>query len=258
MKEVHLIVQGKGGVGKSLSASIVAQYLKSNAGKETVHCFDTDPVNQTFSRFSALKPDVVNILTADNTIDTRKFDDLMEKMLNEDGLSVVDNGAATFVPLMSYMAENHVDELFKENHVRLILHVPVMGGQALEDCAFGLAQTAAAIDAEIVVWLNEFNGSIALPDGKGFTDFPVYQKYKEKIIGIVDIARRNPDTYGKDIQAMTSANLTFEEVEKSPEFGIMPRQRLRNVKRDLYAQMEVLPIWVNQTTRKAKEGDADA
>ena len=28
MKEVHVIAQGKGGVGKSLSAIILAQYLK--------------------------------------------------------------------------------------------------------------------------------------------------------------------------------------------------------------------------------------
>ena len=31
MKEVHVIAQGKGGVGKSLSATILSQYLKEKA-----------------------------------------------------------------------------------------------------------------------------------------------------------------------------------------------------------------------------------
>lgn len=114
MKEAHLIVQGKGGVGKSFTAMIIAQYLAAEAKNEVpVVCFDTDPVNQTFSRYASLKPEIINILTADNTIDTRMFDGLIEKLIETDGIAVVDNGAATFVPLMSYMAENHVDELLK-------------------------------------------------------------------------------------------------------------------------------------------------
>lgn len=254
MKEVHLIVQGKGGVGKSLTAAMLAQYLKTAANEEIpVYCFDTDPVNQTFSRFISLQTEVVKIMTADNIIDTRRFDSLIEKMIEADGMAVVDNGAATFVPLMSYMAENHVDELLKESGVRMILHVPVMGGQALEDCAVGLAQTAAAIDAEIVVWLNDYHGIVQLPNGKKFTDLPVYKDSKSKIIGIVHLPRRNPDTFGKDIQAMTAANLTFIEADTSPDFGIMTRQRLRTVQRDLFAQLKNLPIWVNQQNGAADE-----
>ena len=256
MREVHLIVQGKGGVGKSFTAAMLAQYLKAAANEEIpVYCFDTDPVNQTFSRFAALQPEVVKIMTADNIIDTRRFDGLIENMIEADGIAVVDNGAATFVPLMSYMAENHVDELLKERGVRMILHVPVMGGQALRDCIFGLQQTLGAIDAEVVVWSNEFNGDVKSPEGKIFTDLPVYKDNKAKIIGIVHIPRRNPDTFGKDIQTMTAANLTFAEADASPDFGIMTRQRLRTVKRDLFAQLEILPVWVNRPSEKDKGKD---
>ena len=55
MKEVHFIAQGKGGVGKSTIASFLGDYLKAKASGEQLHCFDTDPVNPSFSRFSALK-----------------------------------------------------------------------------------------------------------------------------------------------------------------------------------------------------------
>jgi CO dehydrogenase nickel-insertion accessory protein CooC1 len=38
---IHLSLQGKGGVGKSLIASILAQYFVENGHK--VECVDTDP-----------------------------------------------------------------------------------------------------------------------------------------------------------------------------------------------------------------------
>src|SRR5579859_3467685 len=43
---IHLTLQGKGGVGKSLVASILAQYFRHH-GRE-IRCIDSDPVNQTF------------------------------------------------------------------------------------------------------------------------------------------------------------------------------------------------------------------
>ena len=64
MKEVHFIAQGKGGVGKSFIASILAQYLKERVKDEHIHCYDTDPVNPTFSRYSALSAQVVPILNS--------------------------------------------------------------------------------------------------------------------------------------------------------------------------------------------------
>ena len=237
MKEVHVIAQGKGGVGKSLIAAIQASYLKERAANCKLYCYDTDPVNPTFSRHKALNVEVVKILTANNNIDSRNFDGLIEQLIENDGVAVVDNGAATFVPLMSYMAENQVPELLHESGVRLIVHVPMNGGQALEDCMTGLAQTLRAIDADVVVWLNDFKGEVK--DGnKAFQDFKIYKEGQHRIIGVVHIPNRNPDTFGKDIQRMTELNLTFGEADTSPEFTLMPRQRLRTVKRDIYRQLD--------------------
>ncbi len=237
MKEVHVIAQGKGGVGKSLIASIQAGYLKERANNLPLHCYDTDPVNPTFSRYSALNVEVIKILTANNNIDSRNFDGLIEQLIERDGVAVVDNGAATFVPLMSYLAENQVPDLLRDSGVRMVVHVPMNGGQALDDCLAGLAQTLRAINAEIVVWLNDHKGEVK--DGnKSFQDFKIYKDGQQKIIGIVHIPNRNPDTFGKDIQRMTELNLTFTEVDASPEFTLMPRQRLRTVKRDIYEQLD--------------------
>jgi CO dehydrogenase nickel-insertion accessory protein CooC1 len=58
--QVHLILQGKGGVGKSLISSILGQYSQSR--KITPHCFDTDPVNATFAQYQALQAEHINVL----------------------------------------------------------------------------------------------------------------------------------------------------------------------------------------------------
>ena len=47
MAKINMVLQGKGGVGKSFVASTLAQYMK-NKGEEPL-CIDTDPVNTTFA-----------------------------------------------------------------------------------------------------------------------------------------------------------------------------------------------------------------
>lgn len=239
MQEVHMIAQGKGGVGKSFISTLIAQYLQPKTAQ--LHCYDTDPVNPTFSHYAALKPKIVNILTEDNTINTRYFDDLLEDLLNLDGIAVVDNGAATFVPLMAYMAENDVADMLAENGIRLVVHIPVTGGQALSECLKGLHQTLNTINAEIVVWLNEHNGKVE-QDGKTFEQFGVYKQYKEQILGTVLLESFAADTYGQDIALMTSLNLTFDEVKTSDQFRIMAKNRLKKFKEYVFGQLDALPL----------------
>lgn len=239
MQEVHMIAQGKGGVGKSFISTLIAQYLQPKT--EQLHCYDTDPVNPTFSKYKALNPKIVNILTEDNNINTRFFDDLLEDLLNLDGIAVVDNGAATFVPLMAYMAENDVADMLAENDVRLVVHIPVTGGQALSECLKGLNQTLNTMNAEIVVWLNEHNGKIE-QDGKSFEQFAVYKQHQNSILGIVLLESFSADTYGHDIAQMTSLNLTFDEVKISEQFRIMEKNRLKKFKEYVFAQLDELPL----------------
>ena len=65
---IHLTLQGKGGVGKSLVASILAQYLRDK-GKD-VRCIDTDPVNRTFAQYAALGADRLNLRDEHNRIES--------------------------------------------------------------------------------------------------------------------------------------------------------------------------------------------
>ena len=51
MSTAHLILQGKGGVGKSFAAFLLAQYLPEKS--VLVRCFDADPINNTLASFPA-------------------------------------------------------------------------------------------------------------------------------------------------------------------------------------------------------------
>ena len=239
MQEVHMVAQGKGGMGKTFIASLVVQYLQ---GKTThLHCYDTDPQNHSFANYPAFNAEVINILNDDDSINTRPFDDLVEALIYQDGFAVVDNGSATFSPLMNYMAENDTANALAEEGVRLVFHVPLDGGQALTECVKGLDKILEKHNADVIVWLNEHNGKIELK-GKTFKEFSVYKANQERILGIVKIESLAADTYGKDITTMTEMNLTFEEVKVSPEFRFAEKRRLNMVKESIFSQLDAIPL----------------
>ena len=64
---------------------------------------------------------------------------------------------------------------------------------------------------------------------------------------------RNPDTFGEDIKVMTTKNLTLTEAQNSGAFGLMPRQRLRTVQRDLYEQLDKIKFLATQGSKDETE-----
>ncbi|GAB7078932.1 nucleotide-binding protein [Megalodesulfovibrio paquesii] len=79
MPTTHFILQGKGGVGKSLVASLLAQYLRHK--EQAVRCFDTDPINATLAGYADLHVDPIEIMQGSD-IDPRRFDGLMDRLLH--------------------------------------------------------------------------------------------------------------------------------------------------------------------------------
>ena len=65
---------GKGGVGKSLVASILAQYFRGRG--RSIQCIETDPVNRTFAQYSGIDATRLELMR-DRSIDVRGFDGLM-------------------------------------------------------------------------------------------------------------------------------------------------------------------------------------
>ena len=165
MSTVHLILQGKGGVGKSFAAFLLAQYLPDKS--VLVRCFDADPINSTLASFPALnavKVDLIENSDKGRRIDPRRFDDLVEQITGQPAEAhvIVDTGSSAFVPLLHYVLSNEVQAILSQGGHQLVVHTIVTGGQALLDTLHGAAQLVQQLDAaRFVIWLNPFWGPVA-------------------------------------------------------------------------------------------------
>ena len=234
---IHLSLQGKGGFGKSLIASIVAQYYGYRGAE--VQCIDTDPVNQTLSQYRALKAQHLKLLTNGN-VDQRGFDQLMERLLTEEGVFVVDSGASTFIPLWSYILENKVLELLLNAGRLLYVHTVITGGQALADTLKGFGSLAESTSQRnLIVWINEYFGRVER-EGKQFVDMTVCKNNAEKIFGWVLLAKRHQDTFGRDFEELISQKLTMQEGIVEGSFSLMSKQRIQMIQREVFQQLDAL------------------
>ena len=231
---VHLSLQGKGGVGKSLIASILCQHFIRRGLQ--VRAVDADPINQTLAQYKLLNATKLELLQ-DGTIDQRAFDRLIEQVLTQPGTYVIDTGASTFIPLWHYLLENDALQFLKEQGHSVFVHTVITGGQSLLDTLSGFNQLAESTrEKNLIVWLNEYFGPVK-QDGASFADMAVYARHREKLLGSVAFVRRNQDTYGRDIEQMISQKLSFQEAVASDQFTIMAKQRLKVVEQDLYSQL---------------------
>lgn len=236
MSKIHVILQGKGGVGKSVAAAFLAQY-KVEKGQEP-SCIDTDPVNATFFGYKALQVQRLQIMEADE-IDPRSFDTLVEMIAVSKGDVIIDNGASSFVPLSHFLISNQVPALLRDMGHDLVVHTVVTGGQALLDTISGFSQLASQFPSEalFVVWLNPYWGHIQ-HDGKGFEQMKAYTANKARVSAIIQIPALKKETYGRDLSEMLQERLTFDEAIAMESRTIMTRQRLKIIKGQIYGQLE--------------------
>ena len=246
MATIHMLLQGKGGVGKSLVASLLFQYLKEN--DLPVKGCDTDPVNSTFSGYKEFDVQALDIMNGDD-IDQRRFDRLIEDLceLSPDAHVVVDNGASCFVALCGYLKENGALDFLKENGQEVLIHTVVTGGQALTDTLKGLRSlTLHFPDVPIVVWLNPYYGEIVL-DGNDFYGFKVYAEASATFQAVIELPALRPNTFGRDLEDLLARRASFAAAVKSPRLHLMARQRLamiwRNIKQviDRAGLIEIKP-----------------
>ncbi|MCW3476244.1 nucleotide-binding protein [Limobrevibacterium gyesilva] len=238
-RKVHFILQGKGGVGKTFVASLLAQFYQEK--EAPLVCLDTDPVNSSFSAIRTLGARHVSLLAGDG-IDVDALDELVERVMSEDAHFVIDNGAASFVPLSRYLVEHDIAGLIAGGGKRVVVHTILTGGPAMLDTGKALAAVMEQFppSVELVVWLNEFFGPIVTDAGEGFERTPLYQQNRARISGLVHLEQLNPDTFGRNLRDMLSRQITFAEADQSPEFRIVARQRLRQVWRLIRDQIALI------------------
>lgn len=242
--KLHLVMQPKGGAGKSFSAVHLIQYLEDQ-GRE-VDAYDLDSANNTLSQFEALKADPVDVASDanDRKIDERKFDLLLESFTNSKGSDiVVDIGASIVQPFNNHLADLDFFAMAADLNLELIVHVPVSGGQGLIDNMQGLAAVYRFIEdnAQYVIWANPYFGELD-SSGIKLEDSKLVKSMKKNILGIVTIPEWDSDPIKDDVKKMMTAKLTYKEIETSNDFPLFSKARLKRIKERFFSRINLSQI----------------
>lgn len=237
---VHLVLQGKGGIGKSVVASWLTEFLTTRGQK--VCAIDADPVNRSLGQYRALGAEKLDLMNQDGLIERSRFDHLLDRFATEDTTFVVDSGATAFLPFWTYIVEAEMIRVLREAGRNVYVHVPISGGEMLNDTLLGFKTLATgAAEKSLVLWINEYFGPVAR-EGKVFNQMQVYLDNEGKVLASVGIPQRSPDTFGETIRRMRERKMTFQEAIDSADFMLAQRSRLHIVRRDLFEQLENTPF----------------
>jgi hypothetical protein len=233
---VHVVLNSKGGIGKSFVASLLGQWLRDH-GRPVV-CLDTDRLNASLSDVKALQAEAVPVIDDEGVVDIDAIDGIVDRLAKEEANFVIDSGSTSFAPLGRHLVTEGVADILGQHGKRMIAHAIVSGGSEFGHTVRGLDAMAKQFPASvgIVVWLNEHHGSIGDAEHQ-FESFPVYQKHKDRFLGVVRLAKLNPTTYGKNLAAMIGRGQTFSEAREDASLFIQTRQRLVEIQRPIWAQI---------------------
>lgn len=236
----HIVVTGKGGVGKSFAACQLHEYF-SGKGR-VVHGFDTDPVNSTYAQHRNFGVTIVPLLDSGNNVDPRNFDAFFEHVAglpDDDGVVVVDNGTSSFLPFCSYMASCPALPLLASRGT-VYMHA-IFVGSSVKDSWDNLKDLAHAFpQSPLVVWLNPYFGEIVNPNNQKFEDMPEYQELQAHFHALVRVPDLIQATYGKDMETLMARRQSYDEAlqDTSGLWSLMAKQRLMIIRRDMAAALD--------------------
>lgn len=214
MSKIHFVLQGKGGVGKSMCAFFLVQFLRRH--DREVAAFDADPVNATLYAFasSAGYPvERVELLDEADMLEPRRFDLLIDQLSRqpERTHAVVDNGSSSFLAAMGYLRESGVFDLLRESGHTVYAHTVITGGQAARDTLTGLELLERVFPGTpVIVWRNPFFGEA--PSTK---------------TPCIDLPEDNRSMTFRDVELVLAEKLSFEDAMRQAE-SLVVRKRLKD------------------------------
>ena len=237
MKQAHFTLQAKGGIGKSITATMLAQFFASK-GVE-LHCIDIDQENQTFAQYAGLNVETINIMDeTTHQMDSNGFDELLERLVSYDGVSVVDTGANTFSLFMAYIKANQTFESLKAEGVDVFVHTVIAGGDMAFDTLVGFNDIARALDVPLVVWFNGHSGNL-VANGAPLSEHKVIIENLEKIVGNVTLQHPEPG-FAKTLSIFNDNRLTYDEAKVSKDFKIAEKNRIRLTFEGAFKQLDMI------------------
>lgn len=239
MPRLHMTLGDKGGIGKSFIAALMAQYFLDNITNVNLTCIDLDPKNKTFSRYSGLNVEHIDV-QRDGDIDKMKFDLFVNRVIaaGEDGEVIADVGGNIYISLTDYLRVNEVLQLLIAEGVEVILHIPIVGAGDLFPTLKTLDELMASTpdEASAAIWINQKNGPVEY-NGKLFEESERFDDYKSRIRSITYIPLWRSDMR-KNVADMLEEAVTFNATMQMPSFDLMGKQRLRMAQRYLYQAIE--------------------
>ena len=220
MKRLDLILNGKGGVGKSFFAVNFVQFLKDRGIAHLA--IDSDNENSTLKRFH---PDT-RFLDLNNR---RELDGIFGA-LEKASLVVMDCRAASTDLFIDYFAEIDLPTVLSAMGVALTLVMPVNHESDSVDQIQRLADQFGKKCGYVVVRNAAHSESFAL-----FESSEVRAQLKDKLGGREIAMSKLQDWL---VESLNAENLTITAATKHPAFSLLDRQRLQTWQRKLYTEIE--------------------
>jgi hypothetical protein len=220
MKRLDLILNGKGGVGKSFFAVNFVQFLKD---KGIAHvAIDSDNENSTLKRYH---PDARFL-----DLDRRRELDGVFTALEKSSLVVMDCRAASTDLFIEYFAEIDLPDVLTAMGAQLTLIMPVNHEADSIDQVQRLAEQFGKQAGYVVVRNAAHSDRFTL-----FEASEVRAQLKDKLGGREIAMGRMQDWL---VESLNAENVTINAAAKHPSFSLLDRQRLQTWQRKLYAEIE--------------------
>jgi hypothetical protein len=230
MAVIHLVGGEKGGVGKSLVARLLAQYMIDRSIK--FQGFDADPSHGSLLRFYAGFAGPLQVGSYES------LDAVVEASTqNPDQRTLVDLAARTLEPLAQWMEESELLDLAPELGLRVqFWHVMDTGKDSVDVLGHLLDRFATRL--RYVLVRNELRGD----------EFGVLERSGEQeraqALGarVISIKRLQPGSMAK-IDATSASFWSAASGERDAVgLGLLERQRVRAWLRHAYAQIESVGV----------------
>jgi CO dehydrogenase nickel-insertion accessory protein CooC1 len=221
-RQLNLILNGKGGVGKSFFAVNFVQYLKDQQVKHVA--IDTDNENSTLKRFH---PEARFV----NLAHTRELDELVAAAETVP-LVVVDCRAASTDLFLGYFAELAIFDVLKSMDAVLTVVSPV--NHDLDSVE------------QVRIISNAFDKRCRylMVKNRVFTDqFAIYDASETRKQLLNELAAKEmamPKLQDWLVAALHQHNLAVGQAAENAKFTLMDRQRLKNWQRQFAGQIEIV------------------
>ena len=230
MASINFIGGEKGGVGKSVTARVLAQYFIDKNLAFTG--FDTDRSHHSFNRFYAdyASPVVVDSYEGMDLI-VAAFEDNPEQNV------IVDLAAQTSSPLAKWIKDASLIELFKEMGVTVNLwHVMDDGRDAVD--LLGRLIDSYGTGPNYVVVQNFGRGT----DFVLLRESYALQKAQAQGAYIIELPRLHDVSMRKIDQHNTSFWKAINDKDSADALGLLERQRVKTWLKNCYEVFDRLPV----------------